>query len=610
MLLALRSWWKRPRRQRGRRSGRCRLGVERLENRIVFAGDTLATATALSFLGSESAMVQTAQASGFLTTANEVDLYKVSLHAGNQVAVSVSAQTAGSGLQSLLRIFDASGTQVALDDQEGGNPRLTFQAAAAGDYYVGVSASGDDAYDPNVKGSGQAGSTTGLYQLNLSLTSRAPLLSDLTGGSFRLTTEAPAYGETVSGSFTVENRGGANSSEYTLQLVLSSGTVFDSFDPSQTLPVLLSSAPPAELGAGQAYTTQFTAQLPSTAPTNLPSSGTVYVGLLITPDDPTTDSGKYDKSGVHRGEDFENLTIVTPAPAGTTDLSALDPNLNTRVVDAILGPGLTKVYTFTVTAEQGMGRLTALVAPTNGSTLVPRLTLSGTTGQVLIQSDSGSIVQDLQAGTYLLAVSAESGGGSYQLITEFVLARFIPVSPFGVSSMVTADVNGDGIPDLIIANFNDATVSVLLGNGDGTFQPEQTYAVGERPASVAVADLNGDGKPDIVVANHGFYPFYANAKSVSVLLGNGDGTFQPQRMIAVGRTVGAVAVADLNGDGIPDIVTASGGNTVSVLLGKGDGSFQPPKTFAVGSGPTSVAVADFNGDGPPTSSPPIPATTQ
>ena len=148
MSIALWSWCKRI---SHRRPGFCRrqrrLGVERLENRIVFAGDTLGNATALSFLTWPGATVQTAHASGFLAAANEVDLYKVSLHPGDRVTASVSAQASGGALQSLLRVFDANGDPVALDDQEGGDATLTFQAAPTdpgGVYYIGVSSDGDD----------------------------------------------------------------------------------------------------------------------------------------------------------------------------------------------------------------------------------------------------------------------------------------------------------------------------------------------------------------------------------------------------------------------------------------------------------------------------------
>jgi hypothetical protein len=575
--------------------------LEWLEDRTVFASHL----TALNFTA-----FQTAHSSGFLAAPNDFDLYTLQLNAGDQVNVAVSAQTAGSGLQSVLRIFNSAGDQVALDDQEGGDPQLTFQAAAPDTYTIGVSSAGDDAYNPhNPTNPGQGGTTTGRYTLDVRRTPNAPLQADVTGASFRLSSgTTAAYGEMVSGTFTIDNRGGAASTGFSVQLVLSSGTRFDGFDPSVTLPAVLASGPPTGLPAGQRYTSSFTATLPDTAPAKFPSSGPVYVGLLITPNDPTADSGQFDKSGVHRGEDFENLTLVTPAPAGTTNLSSVDSNLDTRVSDTLSGVGGMKAYQFTVTNALGSGRLTASVVTTSG-TLIPRITLSGVTGQVLNTSDDGTLVQNLVAGTYILSVSAAAGGGGYRMTTEFVHAS-PPLTPITVGSnpdaVAVVDLNGDGIPDLVVANGGNLqtpgdTVSVLLGNGDGTFQPQHTFAVGSYPRAVAVADLNGDGKPDLIIANE-----FDN--TVSVLLGNGDGTFQTQHTFAVGTGPDAVAVADLNGDGIPDLVVANGGvgptgevvtNTMSVLLGNGDGSFKTQQTFDVGDNPDAVAVADLNGDGKP-----------
>ena len=160
-------------------------------------------------------------------------------------------------------------------------------------------------------------------------------------------------------------------------------------------------------------------------------------------------------------------------------------------------------------------------------------------------------------------------------------------------SVAVADVNGDGKLDLVTANEQSNSVSVLLGNGDGTFQAAVNYAVGSCPKSVAVADVNGDGKLDLVTANE-------QSNSVSVLLGNGDGTFQAAVNYAVGSCPSSVAVADVNGDGKPDLVAANYHSAnVSVLLGNGDGTFQEQQTFATGYQPDSVAVADINGDGKP-----------
>ncbi len=158
-------------------------------------------------------------------------------------------------------------------------------------------------------------------------------------------------------------------------------------------------------------------------------------------------------------------------------------------------------------------------------------------------------------------------------------------------SLAVGDFNGDGKLDLALANTNSNTVSVLLGNGDGTFQAQVAYATGSTPQWVAVADFNGDGKPDLAVANN-------LDNTVSALLGNGDGTFLARATFATRDSAYSVAVGDFNGDGLFDLVVANfGANSASVLLGNGDGTFQTQVAYATGTNPYSVAVGDFNGDG-------------
>ena len=133
-------------------------------------------------------------------------------------------------------------------------------------------------------------------------------------------------------------------------------------------------------------------------------------------------------------------------------------------------------------------------------------------------------------------------------------------------------------------------MSILLGNGDGTFQNQGTYPVGSYPIALVTGDFNGDGRTDLAVANS-----YDN--DVSILLGNGDGTFQNQVTYKVGSSPDALVTGDFNGDGRTDLAVAnSGSNDVSILLGNGDGTFTDPGQFATTPHSTPL-VADVNGDG-------------
>jgi hypothetical protein len=222
---------------------------------------------------------------------------------------------------------------------------------------------------------------------------------------------------------------------------------------------------------------------------------------------------------------------------------------------------------------------------------------------VAVADVNGDHIPDLVlAGGKVVDVLLGSGDGTFSELGTYATGGK------SASSMAVADINDDGILDVVVANSDyESTVGVLLGNGDGTFQAPTTYpSLGAR--WVAVADVNHDNKPDVVVANWSSAPDDDPNGLVGVLLGNGDGTFQPGVAYATGGYyASALSVQDVNGDGNPDLlvmsVTGAGGSgpgVVGVLLGNGNGTFQPAVTYVPG--PSSLhrlAVQDVNLDGRP-----------
>ncbi len=248
--------------------------------------------------------------------------------------------------------------------------------------------------------------------------------------------------------------------------------------------------------------------------------------------------------------------------------------LSTSGAPAVIVTG-TFPSTTTITSSGAAGdyTLTGTVAATG--------LLTAPTGSVAFQDSSNS---NYALGSSTLGASTPSMAfamGSADIMTN------------GPRNSVSGDFNGDGIPDLAIAGGAANTLSVLLGNGDGTFTaaPGSPIALQSNVIGVAVGDFNNDGKLDIVATCYG-------SGTMATLLGNGDGTYRAPVYVSVGYSAEAIAVGDLNHDGNLDVAIANQVfNRVLVLRGDGTGAFPSSSTLATGSQPYSIALADLDGSG-------------
>ncbi len=197
-----------------------------------------------------------------------------------------------------------------------------------------------------------------------------------------------------------------------------------------------------------------------------------------------------------------------------------------------------------------------------------------------------SVAATFTGGAVSTGVDFQSCRGTMYLSPTKMVAGTRPVA------IATGDFNGDNKLDIVVVNQGDNNVTILLGNGDGTFTAAaKSSNVGNYPSAVAVGDFNGDKKSDLAVSNN-------QDNGLSILLSNGDGTFAAAHDYPVGRLPQSVVTADFNGDQKLDLAVPNADGNVYILLGSPDGTFAPasPATVAIGGLARSIATADFDGD--------------
>jgi len=476
------------------------------------------------------------------------------------VVLTATVTAGGSAVTSGAMNFCDASAIYCTDIHLLGSSQLTAAGTASWTFIPGV---GSHSYKAvfvgtTIGGSGDAGSTSATVGLTVTglYASTTVLSSSSSAGSYTLSAQVGGAGLSIpTGSVSFLDTSNGNA-------VLGSATLGS---PTSGLNLLNVSNPPSGLTPTSVAVRDFNGDgIPDLAVANF-GSGTVTI-LLGT------------------GNGMFTSPANSPVTVGAEPSSVAVGDFN--------GDGVADL----AVTNYGSGTVTILLGTGNGTfTAAPNSPLVGSGPNSVVVGDFN------EDGLQDLAVANTSGDSVTILLGNgngtFTPATGSPVltgnSPVSVTE---GDFNGDGIVDLAVANVGDGTVTILLGNGDGTFTPaaNSPVSVGSEPSSVAVGDFNADGIADLAVTNYG-------GESVTILLGNGNGTFTSaaNSPVTVGSGPSSIVIGDFNGDLIPDLAVANyGANSLSVLLGNGNGTFTAaPSNWATGGGPGFLAVGDFNGDG-------------
>jgi hypothetical protein len=301
--------------------------------------------------------------------------------------------------------------------------------------------------------------------------------------------------------------------------------------------------------------------------------------------------------GQGNGKFSRGSQFVAGPPNSTADtLASADFNGDATPDLVVVNNGVNQFGTVSILLGDGGGGFLAPVSySVGGSTPVWPVVAD-------FNSDGNLDIAVSVTTTNSVAVLLDNGDGTFGPAVNYDVGS----SPQGIA---VADVNQDGNPDIISADecgddpaCRDGTVSVLLGIGDGSFEPRLTFTEGLFPLSVAVGDFDRDGRADLAIANPcGTDPTCVSPGGVGIMLGNGDGTFQPVvNYVCTGFATARVSVGNFNADIREDVVALNvQGSDITVLLGLGDGTFRTGIDYVVGLTPISVVIGQFNQDAAP-----------
>jgi len=288
-----------------------------------------------------------------------------------------------------------------------------------------------------------------------------------------------------------------------------------------------------------------------------------------------------------------NSEATSPKIATFTGVGLANPVpfISLPLVPGSITPGSSS-FTLTVNGSNFVsGATVKWNAKSLSTTFVSKSTLTATVPASNVSGPKTALIT---------VVNGTPGGGvSNTVFFPVTLPAFVNLNESDIlttsnpAAVITGDFSNDGILDLTVVNSGNNTVTILLGNGDGTFAVKSTLPTGASPIAATLGDFNRDGKQDLAIANNG-------DNTVTILLGNGDGTFTAAigSPIPVGMGPAALSSGDFNGDGRLDLVVINNVESIaSVVLGNGDGTFlETPAGADTSLGPISVALGDFNRD--------------